>query len=410
MTHAMNRPELLSPAGDLEKLRFAYIYGADAAYMGGDFSLRGNAKCSLDDLAQARALADTMGKKLYITLNAFADNRDVEQLPAYIGELAKIAPHGLIVSDPGVFSLCREYAPDVPLHISTQSNNTNWRTAQFWAQAGARRIVLARELSLAEAAEISRLGGLETEIFVHGAICISYSGRCLISTFLNGQNRSANRGDCSHPCRWKYALLEEKRPGEYFPIEEDARGSYIMNSKDLCLLDCVPQLMESGISSWKIEGRGKSALYTANITRIYRAAIDAYMADPTHYMPQSHWKKELASISHRDYTTGFALGKPQADAFRYTDNSYLREHNFAAILTGSADGWLMLEQRNYFAAGSQLEVILPDGTNVQLPVQQIVDENGMQLDAARHPLQKVRIPNVLPEQKWQYPLICRNKV
>ena len=409
MTHAMNRPELLSPAGDLEKLRFAYIYGADAAYMGGDFSLRGNAKCSLDDLAQARALADTMGKKLYITLNAFADNRDVEQLPAYIGELAKIAPHGLIVSDPGVFSLCREYAPDVPLHISTQSNNTNWRTAQFWAQAGARRIVLARELSLAEAAEISRLGGLETEIFVHGAICISYSGRCLISTFLNGQNRSANRGDCSHPCRWKYALLEEKRPGEYFPIEEDARGSYIMNSRDLCLIDYIPELCSGRFASLKIEGRNKSAYYVANAVRIYRAAIDAYATDPQHYACDPLWRQELAKISHRQYTAAFAEGAAGAESMRYDDGGYVRGYDFAAIVREINAQQLLLEQRNHFAPGDQLEIICPDGRNSPLTVDQLCDESGLPLAAARHPRQLIRMPNPGLSQ-LQPPLIVRRPV
>lgn len=404
----INKPELVAPAGDLEKLRFAYLYGADAAYIGGgDYSLRAGAGFSLEGIAQARELADSLHKKLYIAVNLFAHNRDLTALPGYIQALAALNPDALIVSDPGVFSLCREAAPHIPLHISTQANNTNWRSARFWREQGAKRIVLARELSLREAAEITARGGLETEIFVHGALCVSYSGRCLISKFLTG--RDANQGDCTHPCRWNYALQEEKRPGEFYPVEEDGRGSYIMNSKDLCLLEQAPELLRTGVHAWKIEGRNKSAYYVANVARVYRAAIDACLEEGENYFCRPDWREELRRISHRDYTTGFALGEPQADAFRYADGGYLRSHDFAAVVAAQEPGWLSLEQRNHFAPGDTLDILLPDATCVSFTVGSIFDQQGTALDAARHPRQKLRVAYRGPELP-AVPLICRRAV
>ena len=402
-------PELLAPAGDLEKLRFAYAYGADAAYIGGgDFSLRSNAGCGLDVLAEACSLARRTGKKLYVAVNIYADNHDIAVLPSYLENLAELQPDGLLISDPGVFRLAQQYAPRLPIHISTQANNTNWLSARFWAEQGASRIVLARELSIAEGAEIAQRSGLEAEIFVHGAICISYSGRCLISQFLTG--RSANRGDCSHPCRWQYVVEEEKRPGEYFPVEEDARGSYFFNSRDLCLLAAIPQLVAGGFSAWKIEGRNKSAYYVANVVRVYRAALDAYLRDPDGWRCRSAWLEELTRVSHRGYTTGFAFGLPDADAYRYDDGSYLRSYDFTAVALEMRDGLLWLEQRNHFAVGDVLELLLPDATNIVLPVKAIYDENGCLLNAARHPRMQVAVdcgslPVMLP-----FPLICRRAV
>ena len=281
-------PELLAPAGDLEKLRFAYIYGADAAYIGGgEYSLRLNSGFDLPGIAEAVDLAQSMEKKLYVAVNSFLRNKDMDRLPQYLQELSGIAPDALILSDPGVFALAKEYAPNIPLHISTQSNITNWRSAQMGHDLGAQRVILSRELSLDEAAEISERADIETEIFIHGAMCISYSGRFLLSSFITG--RSANLGNCSHPCRYNYVLEEEKRPGEYFPISEDEKGSYIMNSKDLCLIRQIPRLCGGGFASLKIEGRNKSAYYVANCVRIYRAALDAYAADPEHYCLDPLW-------------------------------------------------------------------------------------------------------------------------
>lgn len=401
----ISKPEILAPAGDLEKLRFAYLYGADAAYIGGGgFSLRAGAGFSLEEIAQARVLADTLHKKLYVAINLYAHNCDIAALPAYIQDLARLKPDALIVSDPGVFALCRQIAPEIALHISTQANNTNWLSARFWRGQGARRIVLARELRLSEAAEIAVQGGLETEIFVHGAMCISYSGRCLLSAFLTG--RDANRGDCSHACRWQYSLQEQRRPGEFFPLEEDARGSYILNSRDLCLIDLIPELAAAGIGAWKIEGRNKSAYYVANTVRVYRAALDAYLAEGEDYACRPAWREELRKISHRDYTTGFALGQPGADAFRYPDGGYIRGYDFAAIILAQEAGWLHLEQRNHFQPGDRLEILLPDGGNQDLIVEAVYDRQQQRLDAARHPRQRLLLPYAGPELP-PHPLICR---
>ena len=270
---ALKIPELLAPAGDLEKLKFAIQYGADAVYIGGkQFSLRANAaNFKLDDIAVGVDFAHRRGKKVYLAVNLFAHNDDLAALEKYLPMAAKSGIDAFLISDPGVFSLAKKFAPQIPIHISTQANNVNWQTARFWAQAGAKRIVLGRELSLAEAAEISHKGDIETELFIHGAMCISYSGRCLLSNFLTA--RDANRGDCSHPCRWKYRLQEEKRPGEYFELDEDENGSYIMNSRDLALVSVLPQLLAANLDAWKIEGRNKSAYYVANVTRIYRRAL-----------------------------------------------------------------------------------------------------------------------------------------
>ena len=397
----------MAPAGDLEKLKFAYHYGADAAYIGGgNFSLRAGAGFNIEELAAASQMAKQLQKKLYVAVNAFAHNEDFVKLPDFLRQMKELHPDALIVSDPGVFSLCREIVPEIPLHISTQANNTNYATARFWAANGAKRIVLARELSLAEAAEITARGSLETEIFVHGAMCISYSGRCLISKFLTG--RDANQGDCTHPCRWNYVLEEEKRPGEYFPILEDARGSYIMNSKDLCLLPLLPQLVESGITSWKIEGRHKSAYYVANTVRVYRAALDAYYEGKWSELLAKTWCKELGKVSHRDYTTGFALRKPEADAFRYDDGGYLRNYDFVAIAYGVENGMLLLEQKNHFSCGDELELLLPKAVNLKIPVAKILDEQGREVAAANHPHQRIRIP-FSADSSLPWPLICRKK-
>ncbi|MEG2213476.1 MAG: U32 family peptidase [Clostridiales bacterium] len=387
----INRPELLAPAGDAEKLLFAFQYGADAAYIGGgNFSLRAHAgNFSLAQMRDGVNLAHALGKKLYVAVNIFATNQDMKVLPAYLEQLAELQPDALIISDPGVLLLAQKYAPTMAIHISTQANNLNTESAHFWANNGAKRIVLGRDISLAEAAEIAAAGYLETEVFVHGAMCVAYSGRCLLSSYLTG--RSANQGDCAQPCRWKYALLEEKRPGVYLPIEEDQRGSYIMNAKDLCLIETIPDLMMAGHAAWKIEGRNKSAYYTANISRIYRAAMDCYLMNPEQFTVTPHWRRELSAISHRQYTEAFALQRPDENAYRYASADYLRGYDFAAIVRDCQDGCLWLEQRNHLAVGDILEILLPDGDNISLPLTNIYDQQGNRIMEAPHPKQLIRI-------------------
>lgn len=405
MTCYQTRVELLAPGGDLEKLRFAYLYGADAAYVGGGlFSLRAGSGMTLEELAEARQIAWAMGKRLYVAVNVFATNADVEQLPKFLHDLATLQPDGLIVSDPGIFRLCRSLIPQIPLHISTQANNTNWQTARFWKELGAKRIVLARELSFTDSAVIAEKGGLETEVFVHGAICISYSGRCLLSSYLN--QRSANKGDCTHPCRWKYALMEETRPGVYLPITEDERGTYILNSKDLCLIERIPELVTAGFSSWKIEGRNKSAYYVANTVRVYRQALDAYLQEGQDYQFRPKWKEELEKLGNRGYTENFALQSPTEEDFQYQSSVSSRTWEFAAVLFDYKDGRLWLEQRNHFAIGDELEILFPDGKNKSILVTAIYDENGQLIGAAKHPKQRISIPfsGTIP---GPLPLICR---
>ena len=405
------RPELLAPAGDVEKLGFAYQYGADAAYAGaGAFSLRAPSGLSLEDIESGMRLARAKGKRLYLALNAFARPQDMRLLPQYLEQLAQLRPHAFIVSDPGVFRLCQKHAPDVPLHISTQANSMNGETLRFWSELGASRVVLSRELSLAESAamagEAAAAYGLESEIFVHGALCISYSGRCLLSTYLN--SRSANQGDCSQPCRWSYALCEEKRPGQYFPLEEDDRGSYVLNSRDLCLLPQLPVLLAGGFSSWKIEGRNKSAYYVANVTRVYRAALDDCLRQEAgEWACAGSWLEELGRVSHREYTDNFAFGVPGPEAFRYDQGQPLRGYDFAAVALGWDNGLLRLEQRNHLALGEELELLLPQGGQVRLPITALYDQNGKALDAARHPRQIVFLPAAAIPAGLSWPLICR---
>lgn len=405
---SIKRPELLAPAGDLEKLRFAYAYGADAAYAGaGEFSLRANSGFDLNEIEQGIGIAHGMGKRLFLALNAFLRDDDLKELPAYLEQLAQLGPDALIISDPGFFRLCRRYAPDIPVHISTQSNNMNSETLSFWSDLGASRVVLSRELSLARAAAAAETAGIECEIFVHGAVCISYSGRCLISSFLTG--RSANSGDCAQPCRWRYTLCEEKRPGEFLPIEEDERGSYLFNSRDMCLLPLLPELMRGGFSSWKIEGRNKSAYYVANVTRIYRAAIDSFLSDPSAWYCREEWLRELEKVSHRQYTYNFALAQPDFSSYRYDEGQPVRGYDFVAVARCWDNGLLELEQRNHFQVGDELEILLPDGGLWVLPVSVIFSDAGQCIASASHPKQIVRVPCEFPSS-FGLPLICRRAV
>ncbi|MGI6685009.1 MAG: peptidase U32 family protein [Bacillota bacterium] len=390
----MNKPELLAPAGNLEKLYMAVRFGADAVYLGGKaFGLRAGAgNFSFSDMAEGIKFAHNHGVKVYVTVNIFAHNEDLEELSEYLLTLKDLDADGIIVSDPGIFRLAKETVPDLPIHISTQANNTNWSSAIFWQEMGAKRIVLARELSLKEIGEIHHRSKIELEVFVHGAMCISYSGRCLLSNYLAGRN--ANKGDCAHPCRWNYSLVEEKRPGEYFPVVEDERGTYVFNSKDLCLVEHIPDLIQAGVSSFKIEGRMKSSYYLATVVKVYREVIDHYFADPENFSFDPKWLEELKKVSHRHYTTGFALKKPDQNDHRYDTSSYVRSYDFTGIVLEylSETGEMVVEQRNHMSVGEKIEILPPKGTFISWEITSMKNDQGEKIDHAPHPRQKVFMP------------------
>lgn len=387
----MRETELLIPAGSLDVLKTAVIYGADAVYLGGEaFSLRAKARnFTNDEIREGIAFAHEHGVKVYITANILAHNEDLPGVEAYFEELKEIHPDALIISDPGVFAIARRVLPDMELHISTQANNTNYGTYLFWHQMGAKRVVSARELSLKEIREIrDRIPeDMEIESFIHGAMCISYSGRCLLSNFLTG--RDANQGACTHPCRWKYALMEETRPGEYMPVFENERGTYIFNSRDLCMIEHIPELIEAGIDSFKIEGRMKTALYVATVARTYRKAIDDYKKDPELYRKNLDWyRAEIAKCTYREFTTGFYFGKPDAESQIYDNNTYVKNYTYLGTIEAvRPDGWCRIEQKNKFSVGEAIEVMKPDGRNVEVTVRGITDENGIPQESAPHPKQ-----------------------
>ena len=389
------RPELLIPAGSLDVLKTAVRYGADAVYVGGEaFGLRAKAKnFTTEELKEAVSFAHAHGAKLYVTANILAHNQDLEGVRAYFEELKGVGPDALIISDPGVFTIAKEVWPEVEIHISTQANNCNYGTYQFWNRLGAKRVVSARELSLEELKEIrSRIpDDMEIETFVHGAMCISYSGRCLLSNFLTG--RDANRGACTHPCRWKYSIVEETRPGEYFPVFENERGTYIFNSKDLCMIEHIPELVEAGIDSFKVEGRMKTALYVASVARTYRKAIDDYLEDPALYQAHMEWyKEEIGKCTFREFTTGFFFGKPMADAQIYDSNTYVKNYTYIGTVQGiNETGCCLFEQKNKFSVGEVIEVMKPSGENLQVKVLEIFDEEGNRMESAPHPLQKLAV-------------------
>ena len=391
----MRRPELLIPASSLEVLKIAVIYGADAVYIGGEaFGLRAKAKnFSMEEIREGIAFAHAHDVKVYITANILAHNGDLDGVREYFAELREIKPDALIISDPGVYMIAKEVCPEIERHISTQANNTNYGTYRFWYEQGAKRVVSARELSLAEIKEIRANipDDLEIETFIHGAMCISYSGRCLLSNYFTG--RDANQGACTHPFRWKYAVVEQKRPGESLPVYENERGTYIFNSKDLCMIEHIPELMESGIDSFKIEGRMKTALYVATVARTYRRAIDDYKQSPELYREHMAWYQEqISNCTYRQFTTGFFFGKPSDEAQIYDNNTYVKEYTYLGIVgERNEEGLYRIEQRNKFSVGESIEVMKPDGANITVTVQRIVDEEGNDMESAPHPKQVLYI-------------------
>lgn len=388
------KPELLIPAGSLEVLKTAVIFGADAVYIGGEaFGLRAKAKnFSMEDIRKGIAFAHKRNVKVYVTANILAHNRDLEDVREYFEELKSTGLDALIISDPAVFLIARQVLPNVDIHISTQANNTNYGTFQFWYELGAKRVVTARELSLEEIREIRAKipEEMEIETFIHGAMCISYSGRCLLSSFMAG--RDANRGACTHPCRWKYAVMEETRPGEYMPVYENERGTYIFNSRDLCMIEHIPEMIDAGIDSFKIEGRMKTALYVATVARTYRRAIDDYLESPELYQKNMPWYlDQISNCTYRQFTTGFYFGKPGEEAQIYDNNTYVKEYTYLGIVGGERDGMCRIEQRNKFSVGEEIEIMKPDGRNVRVRVDRIQDEEGNAVESAPHPKQVLYI-------------------
>ena len=389
----MKKPELLAPAGNMEKLKMALLYGADAVYLGGKaFGLRAfGGNFTNEELQEAVDFAHKLGKKIYVTVNIFPHNSDIAKLPAYLTFLNEIKVDAILVADLGVFTLAKEYAPDVELHISTQTNNTNWAAVNAWAELGASRVVLAREMSLEEVKEMREKCSVELEMFVHGAMCISYSGRCLMSNYLTG--RDANRGSCAQPCRWNYALVEEKRPGQYFPVLEDERGTYIFNSKDMCLLPYLPDVIASGVDSLKIEGRMKSVHYAASVVKAYREAIDSYFAAPEQFEVKKEWVEELDKVSHRAYTTGFYYGRPTEKDQIYGTSSYTQTSDFVGLVLDYDEktGFATVEQRNNMKVGQEIEIFQPHLAGYRQILQEMYNDEGEAIQVAPHPQQIVKI-------------------
>lgn len=407
----MKKPELLIPAGSLEVLMTAVNYGADAVYIGGDdFGLRAKAKnFSASDMRAGIKFAHAHGVRVYIAANIIAHNDDLMGAKAYFKDLKEMAPDALIIADPGMFMIAKEICPDIEIHISTQANNTNYLTYDFWYQQGASRVVSARELSLAEVKEIREHipADMEIESFIHGAMCISYSGRCLLSNYFTG--RDANQGACTHPCRWKYAIVEETRPGEYMPVYENERGTFLFNSKDLCMIEYIPELIAAGIDSFKIEGRMKTALYVAVVARTYRKAIDDYFESEALYRKNMPWYlEEIAKCTYRQFTTGFYFGKPNENTQIYDNNTYIKEYTYLGVVgSENEEGDFRLEQKNKFSVGEEIEIMKPKGENELTKVLSIKNEEGEAQESAPHPQQIVYIK--LDKRPEQYDLLRKKE-
>ena len=392
----MNKPELLAPGGSLTKLKTAIDYGADAVYIGGEaFSLRAAAEnFSMDDIMRGLDYAHERGKKVYLTANIIPHNNDIDAFEKYVDEIRPLGFDAVLISDPGMFDIMREKAPEIPIHVSTQANNTNYRSAIMWHKLGAKRIVLAREMSFKEITEIRKRipAELELEAFVHGAMCISYSGRCLLSNYMTG--RDSNQGMCAHPCRWNYKLVEETRPGEYMDVFENERGTFIFNSKDMCMIERIPELVKSGISSFKLEGRVKTEYYVAVVVGAYRREIDRYFENPEKYEFNTAEYEELCKVSHRPYSAGFYYGKPDSEGQVYGSSSYIRDYDLIGIVTGYDEktGLATVTQRNRFFKGDTVEIIRPMKPFLTQTIERITDDTGAEIDVANHAEQVVQIP------------------
>ena len=402
----MKKPELLIPASSLEVLKIAVIFGADAVYIGGEaFGLRAKAKnFTREEMAEGIAFAHAHGVRVHVTANILAHNYDLAGAESYFHELKELKPDALIIADPGMFMLARKICPEIDIHISTQANNTNYMTYQFWHEQGAKRVVSARELSLEEIRQIREQipESMEIESFIHGAMCISYSGRCLLSNYFTG--RDANHGACTHPCRWKYAVVEEKRPGEYLPVYENERGTYIFNSKDLCMIEHIPEMIDAGIDSFKIEGRMKTALYVATVARTYRRAIDDYMESEEKYRANMDWYlSEISKCTYRQFTTGFYFGKPDENTQIYDNNTYVNEYIYLGIagetVQTAGRSCVRIEQRNKFCVGDEIEIMKPDGTNIPVKVLAMYDEQGQSVESCPHSKQVIDVClSALPQE------------
>lgn len=399
----MKKPELLAPGGSLEKLKTAIMYGADAVYIGGEaFSLRVAAEnFSIEDMKEGIEFAHERGKNVYLTANILPHNKDIDEFREYIREIRPLGFDAVLIADLGMFDIIREEAPEIPVHISTQANNINYQSARMWHKLGAKRVVLAREMSFDEIKEIREKtpDDLELEAFIHGAMCVSYSGRCLLSNYMT--QRDANQGACSHPCRWNYSLMEETRPGEFMKVFENERGTFIFNSKDLCMIRHIPELVESGISSFKIEGRVKTSYYTATIIKAYREEIDKYFADPQNYMFSEEQYEELCKVSHRPYSTGFYLGKPTADEQVYTDSSYIRNYDLIGMVESYDEktGIAEISQRNRFFVGDEIEIITPENPFFIEKVQWMENDKHERIDVANHAAMTIFMPVSKPVAK-----------
>lgn len=392
----MKKPELLAPGGSLEKLKTAINYGADAVYIGGEaFSLRVAAEnFSYEDMREGIKYAHDRGKKVYLTANIIPHNKDIEEFADFIREIRPMGFDAVLIADLGMFDMIKELAPEIPIHISTQANNTNYRSAAAWHKMGAKRVVLAREMSLEEICEIRKRipEELELEAFVHGAMCVSYSGRCLLSNYM--AHRDANQGACAHPCRWNYSLVEQTRPGEYMDVFENERGTFIFNSKDLCMIEHIPELIKSGVSSFKIEGRVKTSYYLATVVKAYREEIDRYFEDPEKYTFDRSQLEELCKVSHRPYSTGFYFGKPTKNEQVYTDSSYIRDYDLIGMVLDYDEQTKIatITQRNRFFVGDEIEIIQPGKPFIRQTVREMVNENGEQIQSAPHAQMILKMP------------------
>ncbi|MBW6409824.1 peptidase U32 family protein [Clostridium weizhouense] len=405
----MIRPEILAPAGNLDKLKIAIDFGADAVYLGGSkLNLRAFAdNFTNEQLKEGVEYAHERNRKVYVTLNVFPHNSDLDGVEDYLIDLYNTGIDAIIVSDPGIISIAKEVVPNLEIHLSTQANNVNWRAAKFWYDQGVKRIVMARELSLNEIKEMRENlpEKCEIEAFIHGAMCISYSGRCLLSNYMTG--RDANRGACAQPCRYKYHLVEEKRPGEYFPIVEDDNGAYVMNSKDLCMVEYIDDVINAGVYSLKIEGRMKSAYYVAAVVKSYRQAVDAYLKDPENYKFNPKWMENLNKVSHRQYHTGFYYGKNNEQV--YDDSSYVRTADIIGIVRAYDEETKIatVEQKNKVLNGDTVEILRPEGDNFEIVLKDMTEENGTPIESAARAQMMYKIKSDIPLKEKD--LIIKNR-